>query len=62
MSTPKLLELKAKIEKLSPAARLLLASEMVKRGDFDAVNVGMTIAESVVLEWQAAKLFAKGTM
>jgi hypothetical protein len=55
----KLQELKRKIEALSPAARLLMASQLVAKGDYDAVDVGMTIAENTVLEWQAAKLLAK---
>lgn len=61
MPTQKLLDLKTKIEKLSPAARLLMASELVKRGDFDAVDLGMTIAARTVEEWEAAKLLARHT-
>jgi hypothetical protein len=57
----KLLDLKAKIERLSPAARLLMASELVKRGDFDAVDLGMTIAARTVDEWEAAKRLASQT-
>jgi hypothetical protein len=58
MPPSKLEELKSKIEKLSPQARLLLASQLIGKGDFDAVEVGITIAEGVVHEWRAAKLVA----
>lgn len=57
--TPKLLELKKKIDALSPAARLLMASQLVAAGDYSSVDLGMTIAETTVIEWQAAKLLAK---
>lgn len=56
----KLEELKRKIEKLSPAAKLLMASQLVAKGDYDAVEMAMTIAENTVNEWKAAKLLAKG--
>lgn len=56
----KLQKLKAQIEKLSPAAKLLMASQLVAKGDYDAVELGMTIVENTVDEWKAAKLLAKG--
>lgn len=54
--------LRDKIDKLSPAAKLLMASQLVSRGDYDCVELAMVIAENVVNEWQAAKLFAKGKL
>lgn len=58
----KLLDLKKKIDALSPAARLLMASQLVATGDDSTVDVGMTIAENTVLEWQAVKLLARRTV
>lgn len=58
MANAKLLELKEKIEKLSPAAKLLMASQLVQRGDFEAVDMGMSIAERAVQDWHVAKLLA----
>lgn len=51
----KLLKLKAQIEALSPAAQLLVASQIFKADP----EIAITIAENVVLEWQAAKLLAR---
>lgn len=56
----KLQKLKQQIDKLSPGAKLLMASQLVAKGDYDCVEMGITIAKGVVDEWQAAKLFAKG--
>jgi hypothetical protein len=55
----KLEQLKQQIEKLSPAAKLLMASQLVGKGDYDCVELGVTIAEAVTVEWRAAQLFAQ---
>lgn len=54
----KLEELRDKIERLSPGAQLLMASQLVAKGDYDAVELGITIAENCVLRWKASKLLA----
>lgn len=60
-TTAQLEDLKRKIDQLSPAARLLLASQLVGKGDYDWTEIGITIAENVVLEWRAAKIVARQT-
>jgi hypothetical protein len=50
--------LKDQIERLSPAARLLMASQLVAKGDYSCVELGITIAENTVTEWRAAQLVA----
>lgn len=55
MST-QLEDLKKKIEALSPPRRLLLASQLMEQGHRD---IAITIAEGVVVEYQASKLFGR---
>jgi hypothetical protein len=60
MATAEQLEsLKRKIDALSPAARLLVASQLVGKGDYTSIDLGITIAQNVVNEWHAAQLLAR---
>jgi len=51
-----LIALKERLESLSPAQRLFIASELMAKGKAD---IAVVIAENVVLEYQADKLFKK---
>jgi hypothetical protein len=48
--------LKRRLDALSPADKLLLASQLLTAGQDE---IAIVIAESVVLEWQAAKLLRR---
>lgn len=56
MAEPKtdLWELKRKIEALSPAMRLLMASQLWKKDP----EMAVILAENVATEWRAAQLLA----
>jgi hypothetical protein len=51
----KLAKLKAQIEALSPAARLLMASQIWKADP----ELAVTLADNVVMEFKAAKLLGR---
>lgn len=56
----KLEHIAAQIRALSPARRLLLASRMIEQAKADVdIECAIDIAEAVVMEWRAAKLFGR---
>lgn len=56
MTLTKLERIKADVEKLSPAQQFRLASELVAAG---RVDLGMVIAENVVMKWRADKILSR---
>lgn len=53
-----LLDLAAQVEKLPPWQKLYIASELLRRDD-GKDHLAITIAENVILEYHAARLFAE---